>query len=119
MALSTTIDASSPFTAGGSGNFVVDMSGWDYATVQLESPSGAINFLSTNDSSAVTGSTDGNSLTAANFTAVQGKTLSTGAAATNGSASGLWKISDFGRYLQLSGSGITATKILIFLSKVS
>lgn len=118
MAISTTIDVSSTFATGGSSSVNLDLSGWDTAVVQLVSPSGAINFLSSNDGGQVTGVSDGNATSAINFTAVQGTNLATGSAATSGSASGLWKISGFGRYIQLSGSSITATKVLVELSKI-
>jgi len=118
MAISTTLDVTPTFSTGGSSSINIDVSGWDTAVVQLVSPSGSINFLSSNDGGAITGVTDGNATSAANFTAVQGVNLATGAAATLGGVSGLWKISGMGRYLQLSGSSITATKVLVELSKI-
>lgn len=118
MAIATTIDVSATFASGGSGSVNLDVSGWDYATIQLVSPTGAINFLSTNDGGGIIGVTDGNATSAANFTAVQGTNLATGVAATSGSASGLWRISSMGRYIQLSGTSITATKVLVLLSKI-
>lgn len=115
---STVFDASANFQAGGTGLQNIDLSGWDYCVVQLVGPSGTINFLSSNDDGSVTGQIQGGPLTAINFTAVQGTNLATGAAATSGGVAGLWKFSGIGRFLQLSGSGITATKILVYLSKI-
>lgn len=99
-------------------NVNIDLSGWDYAVVQLVSPTGTINFLSSNDDGSITGSVQGGPLSALNFTAVQGTNLATGAAATSGAVSGLWKFGVIGRFLQLNGTSVTAPKILIYLSKI-
>lgn len=115
---STVFDASANFQAGGTSLQNIDLSGWDYCVVQLVSPSAAINFLSSNDDGSVTGSVQGGPLTAVNFTAVQGTNLSTGVAATSGAASGLWKFNVVGRFLQLSGTSVTATKVLVYLAKI-
>lgn len=117
MALSTVLDISNDFNLSSSKN--IDVSGWDSITIQLVTPSGAINFLTTNDSGAIQGVTDGNAFTAANFTAMQATNLATGVAATSGAATGLWRTNAFGRFLQLSGTSVTAAKILIYLSKIS
>jgi hypothetical protein len=116
--ISTVFDATTNFQAGGTSLQNIDLSGWDYCVVQLVGPSGSINFLSSNDDGSITGSVQGGPLTSANFTAVQGVNLATGAAATSGGVAGLWKFSGIGRFLQLSGTGITATKILVYLSKI-
>lgn len=115
---STVFDASANFKSGGSSLINIDLSGWDYCVVQLVGPSGTINFLSSNDDGSVTGSVQGGPLAALNFTAVQGTNLATGAASTSGAAGGLWKFNVIGRFLQLSGSSVTATKILVYLSKI-
>lgn len=115
---STTFDASANFQAGGTSLQNIDLSGWDYCVVQLVGPSGSINFLSSNDDGSITGSVQGGPLTATNFTAVQGTNLATGAAATSGAVAGLWKFNVIGRFLQLSGTSVTATKILVFLTKI-
>lgn len=116
MAVATTLDVTESFNADNA--FVQDMSGWDYAVVQLVAPSGTVNFTATNDGGAVQSVTDGNSSLAINFTAVQGVNLATGAAGTSLAAAGLMKFNVVGRYLQLAGVGITATKVLIYLHKI-
>lgn len=95
----------------------LDISAYEQTVVQLVSPSGAVNFLATNDGGAVQSVTDGSPLTATNFIGVQGTNLNTGVAATSGSASGLWKFGIVGKYLRLSGTAVTATKVLVFQTK--
>lgn len=116
MAVATTLDVTKDFNADSLAN--IDMSGWDSATVQLVSPTGTINFLSSNDSGAVESATDGNALTSASYTAIQGTNLATGTAVTSLAASGLVIFKSFGRYLQLSATSVTATKVLVYLSKI-
>lgn len=116
MALSLIKDITADFNADSLAQ--VDLSGWDSVTIQLVTPTGTVNFLSSNDAGAVEGSTDGNALTALNFTALQATNLATGVAATSGAATGLWRITGFGRFLQLSGTSVTAAKILLYLSKI-
>lgn len=114
MALSTVIDVSTDFNADGLAN--IDLSGWDWATVQLVGPASAVTFNGTNDDGSVTGAVSGNPATIINLTAIQGVNLNTGAAATTGAVSGLWRFPVVSKFLQLSGT--TATKILVYLSKI-
>jgi len=113
---SSTFDVAASFNIGSLIN--LDLSGWDYCVVQLVGPTGTINFLTSNDDGSVTGSVQGGPLSALNFTAVQGTNLATGVAATSGGVAGLWKFGVIGRFLQLSGTSVTATKILVYLSKI-
>jgi|SRR6187402_451120 len=115
MGLGITIDATAQFNATGIYN--IDMTGYETAVVQLVGPAAAVTFNSSNDGGAITGSVGESPLAAANFTAVQAINLNTGVGATTGAVSGLWRVQYIGRYLQLSGT--TATKILVFLSKIS
>lgn len=114
MAVSQIIDVTADFNAAGLKN--IDLGGWDWVVVQLETPASAVSFKHTNDAGAVTGSTDGNALSANNFIAVQGVDLSTGTAATSSATSSLYRFGVIGKYLQLSGT--TAAKILVHLSKI-
>ena len=118
MALSQIVDVSQAFVTGGPSTINIDLSGWDSATIQLVSPSGAINFLGSNDSGSITGAVEGNPTTAINFTALEATNLATNAVATSGAASGLWKLVGLPKFLQLSGTTITATKVLVYLSKI-
>ena len=114
MAISTTQDVTADFNADGSAN--VDLSGWDSATVQLIGPAAAVSFLGSNDDGSVTGSVQGSVFSALNFTALFMTNLATGVGATTGAVAGLWRSNALPRFLQLTGT--TATKILVFLSKI-
>ncbi len=116
MAVSNIQDITAPFNANGFHN--MDIGGWDFAVVQLVSPSGAINFLHSNDSGDITSVSDGSAVSATNFVTVTGINLASNAGATSLNVSGLIKFNGIGRYLQLSGAGVTATKILVRLYKV-
>ena len=118
MALSQIIDVSQSFVTGAPSSVNLDISGWDSVVIQLVSPSGTINILGSNDSGEITGSIIGNSTTAINFTAIQANNLATGVAATSGAATGLWKLIGLPKFLQLSGTTITASKVLVYLSKI-
>lgn len=97
----------------------IDIGGWDFAVVQLVSPTGTFSFLTSNDSGDITGVSDGNALSAANFTAVTGTKLSDASAVTSLAASGLVKFSGIGRYLRISGAGAAqVTKALVRLYKI-
>lgn len=115
MAISTVFDATADFNLNGVKN--IDMSGWDTCVIQLVTPVAGISFLSSNDDGSITGQVQGGPLSALNFTAVQAVNLATGVAATSGAATGLWKISGAGRFIQLLGA-TTAAKILVYLSKI-
>jgi hypothetical protein len=116
MALATVLDISIDFNADGIAT--IDLSSWDWAVVQLVSPSGTVNFLASNDDGAQTGIQQGNSSLATNFTAVQGVNLATGVGATSANASSLFRFPIVGRFLQLSG-GQPASKILVYLQKIA
>lgn len=117
MAISTTLDITSEFNSVGHKN--VDMSGWDSMTIQLVSPTGTITFNGSNDDGSVTGSVQGNANSAINWTAIQATNLNTGSGSTTGAVSGLWRISAFPRFVQLTGSSVTASKIILYFSKIS
>ena len=116
MALSTTLDVTKQFNANS--GYIADFSGWDYCVVQLVSPSGAVSFNTSNDSGAVQGVSDGSSISASNFTAVQGTNLASGSAITSLNATGNVRFGYIGRYLQLTGSSVTATKVILFFTKI-
>jgi|SRR6185437_11438563 len=99
--------------------YTLDLSNWDYAVIQLVMSAGTITFNATNDGGGVTGVTDGNSRSVGNLIAVQVTNLNTGTAVTSATASGLYRAGVVGRYLQLTGAAATASKILVYLSKIS
>lgn len=115
MAISNTLDVTTEFNANN--GWVCDMSGWDYIVATLVSPSGTISLTATNDGGAIQGVTDGNSLSALNFTTVQGIKLSDGSAVTV-AAAGQTKVINSGRYLKIGGASAAATKAIIEYFKV-
>ena len=97
----------------------IDIGGWDFAVVQLVSPTGTFSFLTSNDSGAIMGVSDGNALSATNFTAVTGTKLSDASAVTTLAASGMVKFSGIGQYLRISGAAAAqVTKALVRLCKI-
>ena len=97
---------------------IEDIGGWDYAVVQLVTPTGTINFETSNDSNAITGVSDGSAASATNFISCIGTSLTSGSGVTSLAASGLVKFSGIGRYLKIYGAGKTVTKGIIRLYKV-
>lgn len=97
---------------------IIDIGEWDWVVVQLVSPSGTVTFNTTNDSGAVQAVSDGNAASADNFIAVQGTNLNSGAAVTTLAVSGIVRFAVIGKYLQLTGTTLTATKLLVKLSKI-
>lgn len=114
MAVSQIIDVTTQFNANGLAN--IDVSGNDWIVVEITTPAAAVSFKHTNDAGAITGATEGNALSAANFLAVQGTDLSSGSAATSTAVSSIYRFGVIGKFFQLSGT--TAGKILVHLSKI-
>jgi len=110
------IDKSADFNADGFVN--LDVSGWDYVVWHLVTPTGEVNFNTSNDGGAVTGSTQSNAVTAINFQPVLAINTATGVGATSSSGNGLFKVNVAGRYIQLIGSSVTVSKLLFTLSKI-
>lgn len=116
MAVQQVIDITADFNDGSLAK--IDIGGWDFAVAQFVGTSGTINFASSNDSGDITGVSDGSAASAVNWVSIQGTNLTTGAGATSTNAATLFKFTGVGRYLQLSGSGATVTKLLIRLYKI-
>ena len=97
-----------------------DIGGWDYAVVQLVTPTGTFTFNTTNDSADVTGVSDGSAISATNWIAVQGTNLNSGSAVTTLAASGLVRFQGIGQFLQISGAAAAqVTKAIIRLYKIN
>ena len=96
----------------------LDVSEWQNLTIHLSgTPSGTINVLGTNDSGAVQAVTDGNATSAANFTAIQGTNLASGATVTAVAAAGNFKFIVSTKFIQIGGaSAATTGKCLLFLN---
>ena len=108
------IDVTNDFNTNS--GYTLDTNEWDYVVVQLVSPSGAVNFTSSNDGGSV--GSYGNAISALNFTAVQGTNLASGSAVTSLNASGLVKFNVVGQFLKLSGTSVTATKVIVRFAKI-
>jgi hypothetical protein len=104
-------DVTTDFNANSGVN--LDVSDWLSVVIQFVSPSGAVTFNGTNDSGAVQGVTDGNASLATNWVAIQATNMNTGVAATSAAASGLWKIINPPHFIQLTGTSVTATKVIV------
>ena len=97
----------------------LDVGGWDYAEVQLVSPTGTFSFLTSNDSGGITGVSDGGPQSATNFTAVTGTKLADASAVTTLAGSGIVKFSNLGQYLRITGAGAAqVTEALVRLYKI-
>lgn len=114
--LAQNLDFTTEFNANSKVN--IDTNGWDYVSVQAITPSGAINFNGTNDANAITGVSDGNARTAINWQPVQGINTATGTGATSTSGNSIYKFSSPSRFLQLIGSAVTVTKLIVILSQI-
>lgn len=119
MALSLTQDVTAEFNANN--GYVADTSNWDYTIWQFITPSGTIGISSTNDSGAVTGSFDGNSLTATNFLTVTATALNGLANVTSVTAgtSAKVRVGSVGQFVRFGGAGAAATKVIVQFHKIS
>ena len=117
--LQRSIDLTDQFNNNGQ-NVRLDVSNWDYAVLQVQTPSAAINFNGTNDDNAQTGISDGNALMATNFQPVDGLNTATQAYATSTSTNGIFRFSSTSQYLQfVAAAGTTVTKLILSLQKIS
>ena len=116
MALSQYLDWTKEFNDNS--GISIEIGSWDYVIVQLVSPSGAVTFNSTNDDGGVEGSGYGSGNTATNWVTVQGTNLNSGTAITSIAASGLIRFGYVGQFLQLTGSSVTATKVIVRYFKI-
>ena len=100
------------------GYYTFDTSGWDYVLINIVFDSGLISFLSSNDSGAITGVTDGNTTSATNFYPASLIDVSTNGdtqLATPGTT--MYKAFLVGRFIKLGGD--VAAKIILQYHKLS
>jgi len=117
MALSLTQDVTTEFNANN--GYVADASNWDYLIWQFVTPSGTISITATNDAGSVTGSFDGNSLTATNFVTVSATNANASTVVTSVSAAGIYRTSYVGQFVKFGGAAAAATKVIIQFHKFS
>lgn len=111
------LDLTAEFNANNRASF--EMSNYDYAVIQMVSPSGTITLTATNDSGAVQGVTDGDITTATNYTTVHATRLFTDNQVTSLANPGLYRVNVVGRYVRFGGDNAQATKVLVMLAKIS
>ncbi len=116
MAVQQVIDVTADINADG--RVILDIGGFDYAIVQLVTPTSTATFATTNDSGDVQGASDGSAASATNFIDTQGTNINSGTAVTTLATSGIVKFSYVGRYLRIMGPGLTVTKALVRLFKI-
>lgn len=97
----------------------LDIGGWDYAVVQLVSPTGTVTFSSTIDSGAIEGVSDGSAVSATNWIVTQGVNINSGTAVSTLATSGAVRFQGIGQFLQIAGNGISVTKAFVRLYKIS
>ena len=95
------IDVTPVFQTGAAQAYVQDIGGWDNVVVQIITPSAAINFNTTSDNGSTLGQVLPVPVVPANWLAVQGTTLATGAAVTSVAASANVRFSNIGKFLQI------------------
>jgi len=116
MSFQIVLDVTQDFNADSS--VKLDTGGADYAIVQLVNPSGTVNFEHTNDAGAVQGVSDGSAVSSTNFVTLQGVNLATSGNVSSLAASGLVRFGYCGQFLKLSGTSVTASKVLVRLFKI-
>lgn len=114
--LSQIIDITADLNANHTVN--LDVSQWQNATIHLSGTiTGTINVLGSNDAGAVQGVSDGNAVSAANFTAIQGTNLASGATITAVAAAGNFRFVIPTKFIQIGGSSAATTgKVIVFLN---
>jgi hypothetical protein len=115
--LSTTIDVTAAFNAASKVN--LDLSGWDTVTLQIQTPSGSINFNGTDDAGAIQGVSDGNASTAINWQPLAMTNTATNTTVVASGLNGIFKTNLLSRFIQLIGSSITVSKMIVYLSKIN
>lgn len=103
---SKVVDATASFNARGT--YYQDLSGWDYAVVQIETPSEAITFNTTNDDGSFTGDLLPAPVVPINWELVKGTDLATKTEITSIAVDGTVRFDTIGRFLQLNGATVAA-----------
>ena len=116
MAVERILDVTADINADG--RAVVECGGWDFAMVQLVSPTATATFETTIDAGAITGVSDGSAASATNYIAVQGTNVNSGSGVTTLAASGIVKLTNLGQFLRVIGPGLTVTKAFVRLYKI-
>lgn len=110
------LDLTADFNANN--KIVLDVGMWQNCTINISGTiSGTVDILGTDDPGAVSGVSDGNVVSATNFTAVQAINLATGAAVTTITVAGNYKITIGTRFIKVGGpSAATTGNLIVFLT---
>jgi hypothetical protein len=121
MALSQTRDVTDQFNA--QGYYVADASNWDYLIWQIMLPTSTIEFYCTNNSGAISGITDGSSISASDFVSASFLNLLSNAYETSVAAStvNMFRSDQIGQFVMIASPevGATASKIIVQYHKIS
>lgn len=112
--VSTLLDLTTDFNANGKVN--LDLSGWDYCVADILVPAATVSFNATNDANEKTGISNGSAYTAINWQPVAMTNIATGTGVVSTATTGNFKLNVGAKFLQLTGT--TASKILIYLTKI-
>ncbi len=96
----------------------IDVSLWENVIIQMVAPSGTILLEGSNDGGAITGSTDDTPQSALNFTTIVATKMLDGTTSSSLATAGLYKLTQPCKYLRFGGAAATATKAIVFTSKV-
>lgn len=117
MAVQIIIDVTGDINADG--RVALDVGGWDFAEVQLVTPTATATFETTNDAGGIQGVSDGSAVSATNYVAVQGTNVTSGSAVSTLAVSGLVKFNNLGQFLRIIGPGLTVSKAFVRLYKIN
>ena len=99
---------------------VLDINSYNYVTVHVVTATSTVSFSASNDGGAIQGATNDEPATAANFVAFLGTNLTAGTTATSlASGSAIFSFPAGVKYLKVSGTANSVTKLLISCAKIS
>lgn len=111
--ISSSIDVTAAYNANG--KVQLDLSGWEFVTIQIVTPSGTTTFGGSDDPGEIQGVYAGDAYTATNWQALSLTNTATNTNATSTTTNGIFRGVVLSRFLQLAGA--SAAKVLVFTSK--
>lgn len=118
--ISRIMDVTVQFNANNGIN--MDLSEYQFVSFQFVGPSGTINIKGTNDSGAVTGTSNGGPAASTNYQTIFATRLSTNVAVTSvttGSTDTYAFNPLLCKYVQFAGASAQATKVLVFATTIN
>lgn len=113
------IDITKQFNARNA--YYQDMSGWDLAVIQFETPGGKIDFATTNDDGSITGQLNPAPEVPVNWLPLEGVNLSTKTDVNNITTDAIVRFDNPGKYIKIYYDGVAETpySYAYLLSKLS